>query len=150
MTTTLKQIWENRKTDSACLCVLEAEHCINGAKCRLPGHVTVDADHALIRELLHSVVVKTDAISKHIKARREARRARAEGAEQQDNDPVKVEFLIEFCRALIRNNPSSDVMFLAFLAASRKVPLTKEQAEAFFKALNVEMAKSPWPKGFFQ
>ena len=67
----------------------------------------------------------------------------------EQRPPVPVEFLLAFVRALIRNHPSTDAMYLALAAASRQVPISKKQGEAFIEAVTQEMESSVWPKGFF-
>jgi len=60
-----------------------------------------------------------------------------------------VKFLACFARAMIRNNPSSDTLFLSMLAASKEANISSEQAEKFIKWVMAEQSASPWPKGFF-
>jgi hypothetical protein len=60
-----------------------------------------------------------------------------------------VEFLIAFARALIRNHPSGDSIALAMRSANGVCPLTPEQEAQFRKAVDIEVDRSPWPKGFF-
>lgn len=60
-----------------------------------------------------------------------------------------VEFLIAFARALIRAHPSPDCMALAMRSAKGACPLTPEQEVQFRKAVDIEVDRSPWPKGFF-
>jgi hypothetical protein len=60
-----------------------------------------------------------------------------------------VEFLIEFIRQVIRNNPQGDLYKLAMYAANDRVPLTEEQQVAFLRAIYHEQDRSYWPKGFF-
>jgi len=60
-----------------------------------------------------------------------------------------VEFLIAFARALIRVNPSPDCIELAMLSAKGACQLTPEQEAQFRKAVDIEVDRSPWPKGFF-
>jgi hypothetical protein len=67
----------------------------------------------------------------------------------QEGDAASVEFLVAFVRHMIRNNPSSDTLFLAVLAASKEVGITQEQANEFVAAILSEQRKSHWPKDFF-
>jgi len=143
MTKELRQLWNERRTDGACLCVLEDGHCINSTKCRLHDTVDARAGKALVqtKTALNSFTAKIDAVAAKIE------RNRAD--QKEESDPIKVDFLIEFCRSLIRNNPNGDTIYLAFLAARKRVSLTDDEAKAFLKAVGVEMGKSHWPKGFF-
>jgi hypothetical protein len=70
-----------------------------------------------------------------------------QSVEQRLSAPV--EFLIEFTRALIKQNPSSDLFYLAMYAAEAKVSLTTEQKALFIKAVSAEARQSAWPEGFF-
>lgn len=63
--------------------------------------------------------------------------------------PAPVEFLVEFARALIRAHPSPDCISLAMRSANGACPLTPEQEARFRKAVDIEVDRSPWPKGFF-
>ena len=63
--------------------------------------------------------------------------------------PVPVEYMMAFVRALIRGNPSGDLIALSMYQADHEVPISKEQREAFIKAVGHETDRSPWPKGFF-
>jgi len=65
-----------------------------------------------------------------------------------DSDEA-VKFLACFVRAMIRNNPSGDTLFLSMLAASKEANISSEQAEKFIKWVTAEQSASPWPKGFF-
>ena len=67
----------------------------------------------------------------------------------QEGDAPSIEFLVAFVRHLIRNNPSSDTLFLAVLAAPKEVGITQEQANKFVAAVLDEQEKSGWPKDFF-
>lgn len=67
----------------------------------------------------------------------------------QEGDAPSIEFLVSFVRHLIRNCPSSDVLMLSVLAASKEAGITSEQATEFIKAVLEEQGKSHWPKGFF-
>lgn len=67
----------------------------------------------------------------------------------QEGDAPSIEFLVAFVRHLIRNNPSSDTLFLAVLAASKEVGITQKQANEFVAAVMDEQKKSHWPEGFF-
>lgn len=69
--------------------------------------------------------------------------------QQRQGEDAPVEFLLAFCRALIRQHPSRDHMRLAMLAAKSEVPITPAQEEQFTKAVAAEAEKSVWPKGFF-
>lgn len=60
-----------------------------------------------------------------------------------------VEFLIAFARALIRAHPSPDCISLAMRSANRACQLTPDQEAKFRKAVDIEVDRSPWPKGFF-
>ena len=60
-----------------------------------------------------------------------------------------IRFLIAFTRALIRENPSGDKLYLAMAAASSDCKISKEQAAKFVEWVTHEQGKSHWPKGFF-
>jgi hypothetical protein len=60
-----------------------------------------------------------------------------------------VEFLVAFVRALIHAHPSPDCIALAMRSANGACPLTPEQEAQFRKAVDIEVDRSPWPKGFF-
>jgi len=60
-----------------------------------------------------------------------------------------IRFLVLFTRELIRNNPSSDVLYLSMSAAAKRANLTKNQAEKFISWVTQEMSNAPWPDGFF-
>lgn len=60
-----------------------------------------------------------------------------------------VKFLAALTKALIRMNPSSDLLYLAVLRASKEANITKEQADKFVAWVIAEQSNSPWPKGFF-
>ena len=72
-----------------------------------------------------------------------------EPEQRQDSDAAPIEFPIGFVRHLIRENPSSDVLYLAMCGAAQEVGITKEQAERFMRAILSERTKSWWPEGFF-
>ena len=67
----------------------------------------------------------------------------------QEGDAASVEFLVAFVCSLIRNNPSSDVLILSVLSASKEVGITVKQANEFVAAVMEEQRKSNWPEGFF-
>lgn len=69
----------------------------------------------------------------------------------EDASPTEeaVKFLLLFTRALIRSNPSGDVLYLAMKAAAVESNLSDEQAEKFITWVTQEQNNSPWPKGFF-
>jgi len=76
------------------------------------------------------------------------------GMLQQSEQPatrqaVRVEVLVEFCRALIRNHPSSDVLALSLAAAKHATRATDEEMDLLAIAVLDEQRKAPWPKGFF-
>lgn len=74
---------------------------------------------------------------------------RQAGDASQAEAAEAVQFLIFFVRELIRNNPSSDVLYLSMAAAADRANLTKDQAEKFIAWVMDQQDKSPWPKGFF-
>jgi len=69
----------------------------------------------------------------------------------EDAGPTEetIRFLIAFTRAMIRNNPSGDVLYLSMRAAADEANLSVEQAEKFIAWVTKEKNNSPWPKGFF-
>lgn len=62
---------------------------------------------------------------------------------------VPVEFLVAFVRALINNRPSNDLLALSMGSARARVPITDDQAKAFWNAVLYDVERAPWPKGFF-
>ena len=68
---------------------------------------------------------------------------------EPDSEPLPVILLVEFCRALIRNHPSGDVLFLGLAAAQAATGATDEEMELLKIAVLDVADKSPWPKGFF-
>jgi hypothetical protein len=62
---------------------------------------------------------------------------------------VRVELLVEFCRALIRIHPNSDALYLSLLQAKDAAQATDEELELFARAVLDEQRQSPWPEGFF-
>jgi len=71
------------------------------------------------------------------------------GPTNDASQAISIEFLMAFVQALIRKNPSDDLIMLALMSASNDVPITKEQRTAFMRAIMQVQAGSPWPKGFF-
>ena len=72
-----------------------------------------------------------------------------ESEQRSGRNAASIEFLIAFVRHLIRENPSSDALYLAMRAAAKEVGITQEQAQLFRAAIMMEQRKAPWPKGFF-
>lgn len=64
-------------------------------------------------------------------------------------EAIPFEFLIAFVRRIIRENPSTDVYYLAMAGAKRMCPITPEQEEAFMQAVLHEAENNEWPKDFF-
>jgi hypothetical protein len=63
-------------------------------------------------------------------------------------DPLPVEFLMQFAIEMIRTS-SSDKTMLCIAWAADKTGVKKEQAQEFFlKALKDQQKNSMWPKGF--
>jgi len=62
---------------------------------------------------------------------------------------LRIEILIELCRGLIRENPSSDVLFFAVAHAQRATNATEEEMKLLAKAVAREANTSWWPKDFF-
>jgi hypothetical protein len=60
-----------------------------------------------------------------------------------------VRFLIAFTRALIRENPSGDKLYLAMAAASDDCKISQAQAKKFVEWVMEQKEGSHWPKGFF-
>jgi hypothetical protein len=60
-----------------------------------------------------------------------------------------VRFLFAFTRALIRETPSGDKLYLAMAAASDDCKISQEQAKKFVKWVMKQQESSHWPKGFF-
>lgn len=67
----------------------------------------------------------------------------------EEAPPVRVEVLVEFTRALIRENPSSDLLYLAMAAAKRRSEATDDEMELLKIAVLSERLHSTWPEGFF-
>jgi hypothetical protein len=62
---------------------------------------------------------------------------------------VRTEVLVEFCRALIRNHPSSDVLVLSLVAAQHATKATDDEMALLALAVLGEQQQAPWPEGFF-
>lgn len=60
-----------------------------------------------------------------------------------------IRFLILFTKALIRNNPSSDVLYLSLMSAATEAGISKETAQNFISWVMSQQDQSYWPKGFF-
>jgi len=76
------------------------------------------------------------------------------GVLQQPEQPapreaLRTELLVEFCRALIRNHPSTDAIVLSLVAAQRATEATDDEMKLFSEAVLQEQRKAPWPEGFF-
>lgn len=69
--------------------------------------------------------------------------------EGQKRRAPPVELLIAFTRALIRQNPSEDGLYLAIAAAQKEVKVTDGELAVFIDAVYGEKKGSPWPGGFF-
>lgn len=63
--------------------------------------------------------------------------------------PVRLEVLIAFTRALIREHPGGTRLQLAILGAMREVKATGEEIEALSVAVFSEAQGSHFPKDFF-
>lgn len=62
---------------------------------------------------------------------------------------LDVAVLVEFCRALIRNHPSGDVIELSLAAAQQATGASDRDMKLLRVAVFNEAGKSAWPKGFF-
>jgi len=62
---------------------------------------------------------------------------------------LRTEILVEFTRALIRENPNKDMIYLALMAARSATGATDEEMRALSVAVLDEARKAPWPPGFF-
>lgn len=71
------------------------------------------------------------------------------GPDPVSEEAVPIQFLIAFIRNVIRQHPSGDIYYLAMASAKRMFPITKEQEQAFMKAVLHETKNSVWPQGFF-
>ena len=71
------------------------------------------------------------------------------GGSGGEDPPVRIDVLIEFTRALIRNCPNGDLLALSTIEARKRTGATREEMELFTKAVTGEAAQAPWPKGFF-
>lgn len=63
--------------------------------------------------------------------------------------PLRVAILVEFARALIRENPSSDLLYLALAQAKHQAGATDEEMDLLKIAVFSEASESHWPEGFF-
>ena len=63
---------------------------------------------------------------------------------------LRPEILLEFIRALIKNNPNGDILYLSIMAAADKTNATEEEIELLKRAIREEINTTPshWPKGF--
>lgn len=70
---------------------------------------------------------------------------------RSDQIPLpRPEFLIEFVRSIIKNNPNGDILYLSIMEAASKTAATPEEVELLKEALReVTAGPTPWPKGFF-
>ena len=60
------------------------------------------------------------------------------------------EFVLEFLRSIIKNNPNGDVLALSMMEAAKNTSATKEEIAILKEAVRGEMRSgSMWPKGFF-
>ena len=59
-----------------------------------------------------------------------------------------MELLIEFTRALIRECPGSDALYLAMAAAADRADASDVELEALKSAVRQEQARGIWPAGF--
>lgn len=62
---------------------------------------------------------------------------------------VRPQLVVEFLRALIRNNPSEDLMVLSLHHAAHVTGATKRECELMMQAIRGEQSQSVWPEGFF-
>jgi len=71
-------------------------------------------------------------------------------SEQPAAEPAgRTKLLVELCRALIRFNPSPDVLHLALFQAQDRSGATDDETEQLGLAVLQVQAGSGWPKGFF-
>ena len=70
-------------------------------------------------------------------------------AKRNKAPPVRVELLLAFTRALIRDLPSRDLLKLALLAAARETGASEGETSAMWSAIQGESSQSVYPKGFF-
>lgn len=68
---------------------------------------------------------------------------------RQETPTLRTELLVELVRALVRNNPNPDILFLSVASAMDVTSATKEEGELLMQALTAEADRAPWPKGFF-
>jgi len=60
------------------------------------------------------------------------------------------EFLIEFVRAIIKNNPNGDILYLSIMAAADKTNASKDEIKMLTQAVrDISAGPTPWPKGFY-
>ena len=80
---------------------------------------------------------------------REAGQPVPRGGGGGEDSPVRIEVLVEFTRALIRNNPNTDVLFLSLAEARQAADASEEEVELLKIAVLGELLHSSWPDGFF-
>ncbi len=62
---------------------------------------------------------------------------------------LPVQLLVAFCRAMIRNMPSRDMIELSLSAAKEDAGASDRDISLLRQALLQEASRSPWPAGFF-
>ena len=72
-----------------------------------------------------------------------------EAGEPARPDQLRPEFLIEFIRELIKNNPNGDLLSLSLVTAARRTSATSEEEMLLKKAIKQTAEQSMWPTGFY-
>lgn len=68
---------------------------------------------------------------------------------RQEAPTLRVEILVEFARALIREHPSTDVLVLALMQAKHQTGASDEEMDLLKIAVLSEASATHWPEGFF-
>jgi len=68
---------------------------------------------------------------------------------REEAPALRVEILVELCRALIRENPSGDVLYFALAQVRQATGATENEMRLLGEAVSRVKNKAPWPKGFF-
>src|SRR5687768_2276819 len=67
---------------------------------------------------------------------------------REEASPVRVELLVEFVRAMIRERPSQDLLELCLSQARHRTGASQEECDTFRTAIMAEAAQGHWPPGF--
>jgi hypothetical protein len=62
---------------------------------------------------------------------------------------VRAQLLVELCRALIKLNPSGDVLWLALNAAQKRTSASNEEMALLKVSVRDVASHGGWPEGFY-